>query len=45
MDAAEIFARLLEPDGRADPYPLYKRLHATTSPPWRPSGAPIRATT
>jgi cytochrome P450 len=27
MDAAEIFARLLEPDGRADPYPLYARLH------------------
>ena len=27
MDAAEVFAALIEPDGRQDPYPLYARLH------------------
>jgi cytochrome P450 len=27
MDAAEIFTALLEPPGRADPYPLYAALH------------------
>ena len=27
MEAAEIFTALLEPEGRADPYPLYARLH------------------
>src|ERR1700729_296450 len=27
MDAAQIFTALLEPAGRADPYPLYAALH------------------
>jgi cytochrome P450 len=27
VDAAEVFPALLEPEGRADPYPLYAQLH------------------
>jgi cytochrome P450 len=28
MDAQQVLAELIEPSGRADPYPLYARLHA-----------------